>query len=205
MVLKNTFVTVFMALAMLLVAVLASGSSANASAMAAIGQAAPVFSLPNAQTGATTSLDAALKGRKAVVVMFISTQCPISNGYDDRMIALTNEYKAKGVAFIGINANQTETLAQVAAHAAAHKFPFPVLKDATDSVADAYGAHVTPETYVIDSRGVLVYHGRIDDSVDETQVTSHDLVNALDEVLAGKPVAKPTAKAFGCSIKRQAF
>jgi peroxiredoxin len=180
------------------------GIANAAAAGAAIGRLAPAFSLRNVKTGANISLDSALKGKEAVVVMFVSIQCPISNGYNGRMTSLANEYGPKGVAFVAINANQTEPVAQVAAHAQQHKFPFPVLKDTTDAVADAYGAHVTPEVYVIDSHGVLVYHGRIDNSVDETEVTTHDLSAALEDVLSGKPVAKPTAKAFGCTIKRSA-
>jgi peroxiredoxin len=203
MTLINRLLRTGLLLAVCAMALLVAGKAANAAA--AIGRPAPEFTLANVKTGAPTSLESLLKGKKAVVAIFISIQCPISNGYNDRMIAMAQKYGQEGVAFVGINANQTEPVADVTAHAAAHKYPFPVLKDATDAVADQYDAHVTPETYVIDSHGVLVYHGRIDDSVDETQVTTHDLATALDEVLAGKPVAKPIAKAFGCSIKRSAY
>ena len=77
-----------------------------------------------------------------------------------------------------------------------------MLKDADDTVANAYDAHVTPETYVIATDGTLVYHGRIDNSDDPSQVKTHELAAALDQVLAGQPVAKAHTKAFGCSIKR---
>jgi len=106
------------------------------------------------------------------------------------------------VAFVAVNANKNEPLAECAAYQKAQAFPFPTLKDADDRVADAYGAHVTPETYLIDSRGVLVYHGRIDNSMDPAEVKTHDLANALDATLAGRAVVKAETKAFGCGIKR---
>ena len=98
--------------------------------------------------------------------MFIATRCPVSNAYDGRMAALAAKYAPQGVAFVGINANQNEPVGECADHAKQHGFPFPVLKDADDAVADAYGARVTPETYVIDAVGTLVYRGRIDNGQD---------------------------------------
>ncbi len=169
---------------------------------AQIGQAAPSFSLPSVQTGQAVSLDALRQGKKAAVVIFMSTRCPISNGYNDRMIALANKYAAQNVAFVGIYANHNEALAECKQHDAEQKYPFPMLKDAQDKVADAYDARVTPETYVVDASGILRYHGRIDNDVDPTMVKTHDLADALDAVVAGQPVAKAHTKAFGCSIKR---
>jgi peroxiredoxin len=142
-----------------------------------------------------------MQGSKATVVMFLSVHCPYSNAYNDRMKALAQKYAPKGVAFAGIFSDQNEQ-SEVAAYAKAQKFPFPALVDKGDVAADAYTAHVTPETYVINSRGVLVYHGRIDNDMDPANVHTHDLANAIDETLAGKPVAKTQTKAFGCSIKR---
>lgn len=168
----------------------------------ALGKPAPNFTLPNAVTGTRTSLNAAMAGKKMAVVMFISTRCPISAAYNQRMISLANEYTPKGVAFIAINANHNEPLSEVKAQALEDKYPFPVLKDATDKVANSYDAHVTPETYVINSDGTLVYHGRIDNSDDPSQVTTRDLAAALNNVLSGQSVAKARTKAFGCSISR---
>ena len=170
--------------------------------VAVVGKPAPSFNLPNVKTGAQTSLAALGQGKKATVVMFIATRCWVSNSYNDRMVSLAKKYAARGVAFVGINANQTEPVAEAAAHAQTHKFPFPVLKDADSSVADLYNANVTPETYVVDANGVLVYHGRIDNSIDIAEVKTHELADALDSTLAGKQVARPETKAFGCSIKR---
>ena len=142
-----------------------------------------------------------LKGN-VTLVMFISVQCPVSNAYDDRMTALYNDYAAKGVKFVVLNANRTEPPAAVRQHASEHAFPFSVYKDENNVVADRFGATVTPETYVIDSTGVLRYHGSIDDSQNLSRVTTQRLRMALDAVLAGKEPIQTETKAFGCSIKR---
>ncbi len=173
----------------------------TAPATAIVGQPAPAFSLPNVATGAHASLASLGAGKKATVLIFISTRCPVSNAYDTRMSALAKAYAKKGIAFVGVNANTTEALPEVASHAKAH-FPFAVLKDADDSVADAYNAHVTPEAYVIDNQGILVYHGRIDNSMELGDVKTHDLALALDSILAGRAVPAKQSSAFGCSIKR---
>ncbi|HTY36671.1 MAG TPA: thioredoxin family protein [Bacteroidota bacterium] len=142
------------------------------------------------------------KSSKVIVLMFIATQCPVSNAYDDRMVALQKDYAAKGVTFIGINANKQESAEEVKNHAKEHGFVFPILKDWNNVIADRLGASVTPETYVLNSKFEILYHGRIDDSQRENRVSSKDLRAALDEVLGGKPVSLKETKAFGCSIKR---
>jgi thiol-disulfide isomerase/thioredoxin len=145
---------------------------------------------------------AEFKSSKAIVLMFIATQCPVSNAYNERMVALQKDYAAKGVTFIGINANKQEGVDEVKKHAKEHGFEFTILKDWNNVVADKLGASVTPETYVLNSNFELLYHGRIDDSQRENKVSSRDLRSALDLVLAGKPVPVQETKAFGCSIKR---
>ncbi|HEV2687905.1 MAG TPA: hypothetical protein VGV35_05100, partial [Bryobacteraceae bacterium] len=77
-----------------------------------------------------------------------------------------------------------------------------VYKDGNNVLADRFGAEVTPESYVIDSNGVIRYHGSIDDSQNEARIRTRGLRLALDAVLAGKPVEITQTKAFGCSIKR---
>jgi len=129
-------------------------------------------------------------------------QCPVSNAYNERMEKLAADYKAKGIAVIGINSNVAEDAAAVKAHAAEHKLSFPILKDPGNKIADRLGASVTPEAYFLDANNKLLYHGRIDNSRNAAQVESNDLRNALDSALAGKGVEKTEAKAFGCSIKR---
>jgi len=169
---------------------------------ATVGKPAPSFTLPDAQTDQSRSLSSLMQGGKAMVVMFISTRCPYSNAYVGRMKTLAQKYAPKGVSFVGIDSDQNEPKAEVASYSKSKGFPFPVLEDKGAKAADAYAAHVTPETYVISSDGTLVYHGRIDNDMDPANVRTHDLANAIDETLAGKPVAKAETKAFGCSIKR---
>jgi peroxiredoxin len=143
-----------------------------------------------------------LKGKNGTVLIFVAVQCPVSNAYNDRMETLAQNYKAKGISVVGINSNATEPAADVKAHAAAKHLTFRILKDNGNKVADALGATRTPEAYFLDAGNKLLYHGRIDNSRDVTQVETSELHDALDAALAGKPVPKTTASAFGCSIKR---
>ena len=158
------------------------------------------FTLPD-YNGVKHSL-ADYKDAKAVVLMFIATQCPVSNGYNSRMVSLYNDYKDKNVVFIGINSNKQESVEEVKQHAKDHGFEFTILKDDKNIIADKFGASVTPEIFVLNPSLEILYHGRIDDSRREANVSSHDLRNALDEILAGKPVSVSTTKAFGCTIKK---
>jgi peroxiredoxin len=136
------------------------------------------------------------------VVMFIATQCPVSNAYNDRMKAVYNEYVPKGVKFVVINSNSSEPAAEVRLHAATHNFPFAVYKDADNVVADRFGVQVTPETFVIGKSGAILYHGSIDDSQNAANVKTQGLRSALDAVLSGQSIARAETKAFGCAIKR---
>jgi peroxiredoxin len=143
------------------------------------------------------------KDAKAIVVMFIATKCPVSNAYNDRMAALYRDYKDKNVAFVGVNSNKSEPVEEIRQHAHDHGLTFVILKDVNNTVADKLDASVTPEIFVLDPATFdVLYHGRIDDSQRETNVSSNDLRTALDEILAGKAVTTATTKAFGCSIKR---
>lgn len=167
---------------------------------AVIGQPIADFTLPDAD-GNKHSL-ASLKGKNGTVFIFIATRCPVSNAYNARMEKMWQDYKARGINVVGINSNSTEPAGQVKAHAAENHLSFKVLKDGGSKVADQLGAAVTPEAYLLDAAGKLVYHGRIDNSRNGDAITSNDLRDALDQVVAAKPVAKTEAKAFGCSIKR---
>src|SRR6266436_1322120 len=192
-------------LASLLIVVLAAvaGSGRNGNdlpAPPAIGATIDDFKLPDVD-GGTHSLNS-LKGKNGAVLIFIATRCPISNGYNQRMQALTRDYQARGINVIGINSNVTEPASEVKSHAAEKHLTFTILKDDGNKIADRFGANHTPEAYVIDARGKLVYHGRIDNWQKIEAITAHDLRDALDAVLAGKPIQKTTSVAFGCSIKR---
>ncbi|RPI15038.1 MAG: thioredoxin family protein [Ignavibacteriae bacterium] len=151
--------------------------------------------------GASYSLSN-VKDSKALVIMFWSTECPNVQPYTGRLNEMTKEYSGKGITFWAVNSNSTESYDDVKAHIKAHNYAFPELKDDNNKLADQLGATRTPEVYVINSDNVIVYHGRIDNNRDASKVTSNDLKNALDELLAGKEVTVKTTKTFGCTIKR---
>jgi peroxiredoxin len=146
------------------------------------------------------------EGKKAVAVIFIATRCPYSNAFNHVMASLAHEYESRGVAFIGINANKTEPVTEVAEHAHANGLDFLVLKDEGNQIADRLGASVTPEVFLLDSTWTLRYHGALGNSHQPT--TNPDKANgdevrpALDAVLGGKSAAVTETKAFGCTIKR---
>jgi peroxiredoxin len=143
----------------------------------------------------------ALKG-PLTVVTFIATQCPVSNSYNQRMSELYKDYTAKNVKFIFVNANRSEPANEVREHAKRVGFPFAVFKDPDNMLADRFDAQVTPENFVIDSSGVIRYHGAVDDNMNASRVHTRALRAALDALLAGKPVPSTETKAFGCTIKR---
>jgi len=167
-----------------------------------IGAPAPDFRLTTLD-GKPISLSEEEKSHKAVVVIFIATKCPYSNAYNGRMKDLAAAYEKQGVLFVGLNSNKSEPADETRAHAREHGLAFPIAKDPENKVADLYDARHTPEVYVVSPDGRLRYHGRIDENYeDPSKVASPDLKNALDALLAGKPVARAETKAFGCSIKR---
>jgi len=163
-----------------------------------IGDNVSDFSITN-YDGNTYSLSL---NKGYTVLMFISCECPYVQPYTSRINSLVNEYSSKGVTFWGINSNNTESTERVIEHKSEKQYPFPVLKDNASFIADLFGAQKTPEIFVVDKDMKLVYHGRIDNDKDESKVTSSDLKNALDELLAGKSVTNATTASFGCGIKR---
>ncbi|HEX4900106.1 MAG TPA: thioredoxin family protein [Pyrinomonadaceae bacterium] len=166
----------------------------------AIGSTIADFSLPDGN-GKEHTL-ASLAGKNGSVLIFMAVQCPVSNAYNERMEKLAQDYQAKGINVIGINSNVAESADAVKAHAAEKHLTFTILKDAGNKVADRLGASVTPEAYFLDAANKLLYRGRIDNSKNADGVTASELRDAIDATLAGKPITKTTANAFGCTIKR---
>ncbi len=194
----RTFLAVVSLLA--LAALTAPPAGAGDSTSSMLGKAIEDFTLTDF-SGEKHSL-AQHHGGKGTVLIFVSTRCPVSNAYNERMVELAGEYQPKGFQFLGINANKAEEPAELASHAKENDWNFPVLKDTGNVVADQLNAAVTPEVFLLDGQGVLRYHGRIDDSQDPSGIKSRDLEAAMDAMLAGKEIPQPEAKAFGCSIKR---
>ena len=188
---KSIFLT-----AILFVFVFVLGANAQG---IAIGETAKNFSLPDTNGKNQTLND--LKGEKSVVIVFLSAQCPVVRGYNDRINQIAADYKEKGINFIGINSNSTETEAQIKSHAE-ETYKFSVLIDKGNVIADQFGANVTPEMFYFNEKNVLVYHGAIDDDKSGKNIQINYLRDAFDLTLAGKAVTKTTANAFGCGIKR---
>ncbi|MFL5338798.1 MAG: redoxin domain-containing protein [Gemmataceae bacterium] len=163
------------------------------------------FSLPDVRTCRPVAL-ADFKDRPAVVVIFLGTACPINNAYLPRLAELHKQYAAKGVQFLAVNSLKTDKPDEVAAHAKKHDVPFPVLKDSSQHVAELFDARRTPEAFVLDGKRVVRYRGRIDDQfavdVNRKEPTKSELKDALDAMLAGKPVAVAETEVAGCLITR---
>lgn len=143
---------------------------------------------------------------KAYVFVFVESGCPLAQKYLPVLNRLEKTYRDKGVQFVAVNAGPTDTLTVMAAQALEFGVEFPFVKDADCEVADALGVTRTPEVAVLDATRTLRYRGRINDRYrpggERKEPTRNDLSSALDDVLAGKPVAVPTTAADGCLITR---
>jgi peroxiredoxin len=170
-----------------------------------IGSKAPDFDLLGVD-GKRYSL-ASFAGKKAVVVVFSCNHCPYVVMYEDRMIGLQRDYADRGVALIAINANDADKYAadsfeNMKLRAETKGFNFAYVADDTQFTAMEYGATRTPEFFLLDAAGNVAYHGRMDDDAEDVAaVQRHDLREALEEVLAGKPVSVPDTMPVGCTIK----
>ena len=161
----------------------------------------PNFTLKDA-TDKEHSLKDLSRDKKATVLMFISTQCPVSNAYNERIVALHNDYKDQGIQFIGINSNRNESVEEIVEHNKTNKFSFLVLKDLKNEIADKFVAKRAPEVYLLDDKRILRYRGAIDNS--QKNPETHYLRETLALVVAGKEIPEnlKKTKAFGCTIKR---
>jgi len=179
----------------------------------AIGAAAPDFKLPGVD-GQDHTL-AQYAPAKILIILFTTNHCPTAQAYDQRIIALHNDYRDKGVALVAISPNSPaavrldelgytdlgDDLESMKLRAKDRGFAFPYLYDGdTQTVAKAYGCQATPHIFIFDAERKLRYTGRIDDEQVKTP-TKHDARNALDALLAGQPVPVEKTKVFGCSTK----
>jgi peroxiredoxin len=170
-----------------------------------IGAKIPMFNLP-ATDGNTYGVDSFTRA-KVLIVLFSCNHCPYVRAYEDRFITIQNDYAESGVQVMAINANDAgdypdDSFENMKVRAREKKFNFPYLRDESQEIAKAFGATHTPELFVFDSERKLVYYGKIDDNwKEEDKVKSKYLRNALDEILAGKPVSVPETFAIGCTIK----
>jgi peroxiredoxin/cytochrome c553 len=180
---------------------LAAGNPTHSAAVTPVKIGAPVGSLGFRDVGGKPYALADLRQSKAVLFIFLSTHCPVSNSYTTRLQALQKEYGARGVTVFGVNSNRNEGLTEVAQYAKERGLGFPMVKDPDGALAKRLGATVTPEVVLLDASGVVRYRGRIDDQRDATRVKTRDLQAALEAVLSGQKVARAETKPFGCSIQ----
>ena len=166
------------------------------------GSKAPLFNLPDSARSGLVALSDLQSGNKGAVVVWVSAQCPVSGAYQERIKSLAARFKPQGIAFVAIDSNTTESRDQVAAHFRKAALGFPVLVDVNNTVADLYGAAVTPEAFLVDRSGIIRYHGAIDDSRDAAAVKKSYLADALTAFLAGEEIRPNEVKSFGCSVKR---
>ena len=149
------------------------------------------------------------KGHRAVVLLFLGAECPVSNGYAPELGRIAEAYTPRGVAFYGVHADPDVTAEAAKEHAAEYGLSFPILLDPAQVVARRAGVRVTPEAVVLAPDGRILYRGRIDDRYTpqgkrRPGPTTLDLRNALEAALAGRPPAPASADAFGCRIPRLA-
>ncbi len=170
---------------------------------AVLGAERPHFALRDTRGAIHASEE--WNGKKAVVVFYTTTDCPLSNNDVPEMNRTWRDYQTRGVAFYAVQADATIPEAEVVQHAKEYQFAFPVLFDPHQSLAKMAGATTIPSAAVFTPDGTLLYLGRIDNRVEDFNVrhpepTQFDLREALNAVLAGKPVPRPRTSAFGCAI-----
>jgi peroxiredoxin len=181
----------------------------GAAAAAEIGAQIKAFSLPDIH-GRDRSL-AEFADKRLVVVAFLGAECPLARLYGPRLQELADEYAAKGVAFVGVDSNQQDSLADMAAYARQYAVKFPLLKDRDQGLADTFGVVRNPEVFVLDHDRKIRYRGRVDDQYGQgsssgyakTKVNERSLAVALDELLADKNVSQPTTPVMGCIVGRK--
>src|SRR5581483_1157872 len=179
-----------------------------------VGSHAPDFSLP-AVDGKTYSLKD-FASSKILAIVFTCDHCPVAQMYEKRIKQLAADYKNRGVALVAINPNDPkavhlsemgytdlgDSLPEMKIRAQYRHFNFPYLSDgATQSAAKKYGPTATPHVFIFDSQRILRYEGRVDSNPREELATKHEARDALDALLAGRPVTVTDTPAVGCSTK----
>lgn len=170
-----------------------------------IGDKALAFSLPSVD-GTTVALGD-YSDKAALAVVFHCNHCPYAQAWEGRLIEIQADYADRGVQLVAINANDAsrypdDSFDAMKERAAEYGYNFPYLHDESQAVASAYGAERTPEVFLFDGGGTLVYHGAPDDNYEEPhEVKVTYLRDALDAVLAGQPVPIAETKPVGCSVK----
>lgn len=180
------------------------------STMLALDTPAPDFSLPEPATGETVSLSD-FEGAPALLVIFLSNHCPFVKHLADHLARVVADYQRRGVAVVGINANDITTHpddspAKMKEEAARRGYTFPYLFDESQEVAKAYRAACTPDFFLFGADRELAYRGQYDASRPSlgVPVTGADLRAAMDAVLAGEAPSAEQMPSVGCNVKWRA-
>jgi len=199
---------------LLCIAVRILAADSNSVETLPLGALAPDFRLPGVDGKRYSLKD--FKKANVLVILFTCNHCPTAQYYEERLKQIVNDYKNKGVALVAISPNDpksvrldelgytdlSDSFAEMTIRARHKKFNFPYLYDGDkEEVSRAYGPVATPHAFVFDKERKLRYAGRVDDSERPEYVKTHELRDALDALLAGREVAVPHTKSFGCSIK----
>lgn len=175
--------------------------------MMPLGTQAPEFTLPDAVSGRSLSLQE-LKGENATVIMFICNHCPFVKHIESELVKLGQVYPAKGVGIVAISANDIENYPEDSPEkmkqlAETLGYNFPYLYDESQAVAKSYDAACTPDFYIFNELLECVYRGQLDDSRpgNNIPVTGIDLRKALDSLLSDKKISPDQKPSVGCNIK----
>lgn len=165
------------------------------------------FTLPDSSGQMHTRAE--WRDSKVVVLLFLGTECPVSNGYAPEMSRLAKKYGDAGVRFYGIYCDRDVTADAAQRHATEHSLTFTLLLDHDQRLARQAGAATTPQAVVLSASGEVMYRGRIDNRYTpegkrRPEATVGELAAALDAVLAGQSPAEPETKAYGCPLPRLA-
>jgi peroxiredoxin len=194
--------TAFVTCAVVAIAVL---SSVQALALA-IGDAMPASTVKLDNVDGRELTLAQVAGPKGTLVIFSCNHCPWVRAWEERLVTIGNTDSKRGVGVIAVSSNDPQVypedaLPQMKERAKAKNYEFPYVLDTTSDVGRAFGATHTPEAFLFDASGHLVYHGAIDDNArDVAAVKHHYLRDALDALLAGRRPAVQETKALGCAI-----
>jgi peroxiredoxin len=187
--------------------VLAGGSFAALLLLGAVGAYAgvPGFQLRDTNGGVHTPAE--WRAQKAILLFFVTTDCPVANSYVPEFNRIRDAYSGRGVLIYAVQADTTTADSEVGRYAKDYRYSFPLLLDPRQVLVQLTGATVTPQAAVLTPDGKVMYLGRIDNRVADfgkarPEATERDVRDALDAVLAGRPVAHPITKSIGCAINR---
>ncbi len=192
----------YLAVAFASPAPLVAAEPTNSASAAGNVRRVPLATLPSTADETVPVVDPSAGG--LTVIAFLGTECPLAKVYGPRLNAFSQRFADRGVRFVGVNSNRQDSMAELREYGQQHAIEFPLVKDFDQTFAAECGATRTPEVFVVNATGQVVYRGRIDDQyrpgVARAEPTVHDLRDAVEQSLRGEPVERPVTEAMGCLI-----